>query len=164
MSATKRAGELRSIIDPAILPAMRGSSSSAGCTRPGPVAQPARRTCAGRGRAVAQQVDQAWRPSLKDFSATRSSSQARWIAPARPPGASATAPERAGRRLFAALAGQPNPLGLSVVRLLPADVDAGVLSVNALDCLDGIPVIDIKPSGDQARDGKIRSSRCLLCA
>jgi tRNA (Thr-GGU) A37 N-methylase len=40
---------------------------------------------------------------------------------------------------------RPNPLGLYVVRLLAQDVDAGVLSVDALDCLDGTPVIDIKP-------------------
>jgi len=38
---------------------------------------------------------------------------------------------------------RPNPIALSVVRL--HDLKAGCLSVSGLDCLDGTPLLDIKP-------------------
>jgi len=38
---------------------------------------------------------------------------------------------------------RPNPIALSVVRLL--GIDNGVLSIRGLDLLDGTPVLDIKP-------------------
>jgi len=38
---------------------------------------------------------------------------------------------------------RPNPIAMSVVKLL--GVDDGKLSVIGLDCLDGTPLIDIKP-------------------
>jgi tRNA-Thr(GGU) m(6)t(6)A37 methyltransferase TsaA len=40
---------------------------------------------------------------------------------------------------------RPNPVGLHVVRLLSVDVAAGILELDAIDVLDGTPVIDIKP-------------------
>jgi tRNA-Thr(GGU) m(6)t(6)A37 methyltransferase TsaA len=38
---------------------------------------------------------------------------------------------------------RPNPIAMSVVKLL--GIDGGKLSVVGLDCLDGTPLIDIKP-------------------
>jgi tRNA-Thr(GGU) m(6)t(6)A37 methyltransferase TsaA len=38
---------------------------------------------------------------------------------------------------------RPNPIAMSVVRLLR--VEGTILSVQGLDCLDGTPLIDIKP-------------------
>lgn len=38
---------------------------------------------------------------------------------------------------------RPNPIGTSLVRL--EGISNGVLSVRGLDCLDGTPLIDIKP-------------------
>jgi tRNA-Thr(GGU) m(6)t(6)A37 methyltransferase TsaA len=38
---------------------------------------------------------------------------------------------------------RPNPIAMSVVRLL--QVDGGKLQVVGLDCLDGTPLLDIKP-------------------
>jgi tRNA-Thr(GGU) m(6)t(6)A37 methyltransferase TsaA len=38
---------------------------------------------------------------------------------------------------------RPNPIAMSVVRLLK--IEGGTLSVVGLDCLDGTPLIDIKP-------------------
>jgi len=38
---------------------------------------------------------------------------------------------------------RPNPMGYTVVKLL--DMDNGVLVVEGLDCIDGTPVIDVKP-------------------
>ncbi|MBN9272210.1 MAG: tRNA (N6-threonylcarbamoyladenosine(37)-N6)-methyltransferase TrmO, partial [Mesorhizobium sp.] len=40
---------------------------------------------------------------------------------------------------------RPNPVGLHVVRLTGLDVEAGRLALEAIDVLDGTPVIDIKP-------------------
>jgi tRNA-Thr(GGU) m(6)t(6)A37 methyltransferase TsaA len=39
---------------------------------------------------------------------------------------------------------RPNPIGLSRVRLL--GVDGAVLRMRGLDCLDGTPLLDIKPA------------------
>jgi tRNA-Thr(GGU) m(6)t(6)A37 methyltransferase TsaA len=40
---------------------------------------------------------------------------------------------------------RPNPIGLHVVRLLNVDLSAGTLDLEAIDVLDGTPLIDIKP-------------------
>ncbi len=40
---------------------------------------------------------------------------------------------------------RPNPIGLGVVRLLALDAVAGRLTIDAIDCLDGTPLIDVKP-------------------
>ena len=40
---------------------------------------------------------------------------------------------------------RPNPIGLHVVRIVSADVETGKLELDALDCLDDTPVLDIKP-------------------
>jgi tRNA-Thr(GGU) m(6)t(6)A37 methyltransferase TsaA len=40
---------------------------------------------------------------------------------------------------------RPNPIGLSVVRLLESDQAAGRLTIDAIDVLDGTPLLDIKP-------------------
>jgi tRNA-Thr(GGU) m(6)t(6)A37 methyltransferase TsaA len=51
---------------------------------------------------------------------------------------------------------RPNPIALSVVRLL--GVDGASLSVVGLDCLDGTPLLDLKPyfvSTDSVPDAKV---------
>jgi len=40
---------------------------------------------------------------------------------------------------------RPNPIGLSVCRLLAVDLKAGVLSLGGVDLVDGTPILDIKP-------------------
>ncbi len=40
---------------------------------------------------------------------------------------------------------RPNPIGLSVARIVSIDAEAGVVVLDALDFKDGTPVIDIKP-------------------
>jgi tRNA-Thr(GGU) m(6)t(6)A37 methyltransferase TsaA len=40
---------------------------------------------------------------------------------------------------------RPNPIGLHVAQLTALDIDAGRLTLDAIDVLDGTAVIDIKP-------------------
>lgn len=40
---------------------------------------------------------------------------------------------------------RPNPVALSTVRIIALDMDAGRIGIDAIDCLDGTPVVDIKP-------------------
>lgn len=40
---------------------------------------------------------------------------------------------------------RPNPVGLHVARLLSIDIPSGTLEIDAIDALDGTPVIDLKP-------------------
>jgi len=56
---------------------------------------------------------------------------------------------------------RPNPVGLHVVRLLAVDVAAGTIELEAIDVLDGTPVIDIKPyfaSADSVPDASKRQA------
>jgi tRNA-Thr(GGU) m(6)t(6)A37 methyltransferase TsaA len=40
---------------------------------------------------------------------------------------------------------RPNPIALSVVKILGIDPDAGRIEIDAIDCVDGTPLVDIKP-------------------
>ena len=40
---------------------------------------------------------------------------------------------------------RPNPIGLHITKLVALNIDAGRIEIDAIDVLDGTPVIDIKP-------------------
>lgn len=40
---------------------------------------------------------------------------------------------------------RPNPIGLHIARLVSLDATGGVLELDAIDVLDGTPVVDLKP-------------------
>ena len=40
---------------------------------------------------------------------------------------------------------RPNPIAMGVVPLVSLDIDAGQLEIGMLDCLDGTPLLDVKP-------------------
>lgn len=40
---------------------------------------------------------------------------------------------------------RPNPIGLTVARILQVDLDAGIVEIDAIDFLDGTPLVDVKP-------------------
>ena len=40
---------------------------------------------------------------------------------------------------------RPNPIALSTVRVLDLDEEAGVIGIDAIDCIDGTPLIDVRP-------------------
>lgn len=56
---------------------------------------------------------------------------------------------------------RPNPVGLHIVRLAGLDAAAGRLDLEAIDVLDGTPVVDIKPyfaSVDSVPDAVVERS------
>lgn len=40
---------------------------------------------------------------------------------------------------------RPNPIGMGVVKVLAIDQGAGVIEIDAIDAVDGTPLVDIKP-------------------
>jgi tRNA (Thr-GGU) A37 N-methylase len=44
---------------------------------------------------------------------------------------------------------RPNPIATSIVQLV--NVRQGIVDVRGLDCLDGTPLLDIKPDRDRRR-------------
>lgn len=40
---------------------------------------------------------------------------------------------------------RPNPIGMHVARIVAADAAAGVIEIDAIDVLDGTPLVDVKP-------------------
>lgn len=40
---------------------------------------------------------------------------------------------------------RPNPIAMSCVRITALDAEAGVIGIDAIDCFDNTPVVDIKP-------------------
>jgi len=54
-----------------------------------------------------------------------------------------------GGRTLAAFATRspvrPNPVGITAARLLAIDTVSGRLEIDAIDCIDGTPLIDLKP-------------------
>lgn len=54
---------------------------------------------------------------------------------------------------------RPNPIGLHVVKLLGLDAGKGILDLEAIDVLEGTPLVDIKPyyaSTDAVPDATVR--------
>jgi tRNA-Thr(GGU) m(6)t(6)A37 methyltransferase TsaA len=100
-----------------------------------------------RGGKAWLEIDPAWRTGLRDLSAGEAIVVLTWF-------------DRARRDLLVQAprhretpAGvfsirspvRPNPIGLHIVRLVSCDAATGLLEVDALDCLDGTPVLDLKP-------------------
>lgn len=100
-----------------------------------------------RGGKARLEIDQPWRTGLRHLSAGEAIIVLTWL-------------DRARRDLLVQAprhretpAGvfslrspvRPNPIGVHVVRLFACDAETGLLEVDALDCLDGTPVLDLKP-------------------
>ena len=91
------------------------------------------------------EIDARWAPALKDVETCSHLVVLYWMDKARRDLA-LQVPRHYGeqRGTFALHSpAQPNPIALSVVKLLK--VDGSKLSVQGLDCLDGTPLLDIKP-------------------
>ncbi len=40
---------------------------------------------------------------------------------------------------------RPNPIALAAVKIINIDKEQGIMTIDAIDCLDGTPLVDIKP-------------------
>lgn len=112
-----------------------------------------REDCPRNGRAVVPPpecravVDEAYRPGLASLETFSHLILLYWLdRPREGAGELVFTPpfDDTPRGIFATRAPhRPNPIGLSVVRLL--GIEGGTLRVHYLDCLDGTPLLDIKP-------------------
>jgi tRNA-Thr(GGU) m(6)t(6)A37 methyltransferase TsaA len=104
------------------------------------------------------EVDERWAPGLKDVESCSHLVVLYWMDRA-PRDIVLQVPRHYGmqRGTFSLRSpARPNPIAMSVVRLLK--VEGAKLSVVGLDCLDGTPLIDIKPyfaSTDAAPDAVV---------
>jgi tRNA (adenine37-N6)-methyltransferase len=100
-----------------------------------------------RGGKAWLEIDEAWRPGLREIAPDAAIIVLTWFdrarrdlvvqAPRHGPAPTGTFSIRSPVR--------PNPIGLHVVRVVACDWKAGRIDVDALDCLDKTPVLDIKP-------------------
>lgn len=100
-----------------------------------------------RGRPARVEVDAPFRPGLTDLAGASHVILLYWMHEA-PRNLIRQLPRHSEgvRGLFSLRSpARPNPIGLGVVRLLSLDEEAGVLEIDAIDCLDGTPLVDIKP-------------------
>jgi tRNA-Thr(GGU) m(6)t(6)A37 methyltransferase TsaA len=110
------------------------------------------------GVVCAIELDPRWAPALKDIETCTHLVVLYWMDRSRRdlvvqvPGH-----YKAGRGTFALRSPvRPNPIAMSVVKLVK--VDGTTLSVIGVDCLDGTPLLDIKPyfaSGDSVPDAVV---------
>lgn len=100
-----------------------------------------------RGGSARIEIEPEWRPGLGDLRAGEAIIVLTWMDQARRDLVVQAPHHRpAPTSVFSIRSPvRPNPIGLSVVRLVACDARAGTLEVDALDCLDGTPILDIKP-------------------
>lgn len=100
-----------------------------------------------RGGGGSVEVDRPWRPGLRGLAGHSHVILLYWMHEARrdliiQSPAHASEP----RGVFSLRTPvRPNPIALAAVRLLELDEAAGQLTIDAIDCLDGTPLVDIKP-------------------
>ena len=100
-----------------------------------------------RGGRFFVQIDRPWRPGLKDFKAGDPIIVLYWMDRAsRDIVIQAPRHSDTTRGVFSLRSpARPNPIALGTVRIISIDAQSGRLEVDALDCLNGTPIIDLKP-------------------
>lgn len=145
-----RPGEVRLPYDPA------GATPDAGLVFIGRVHSPWRslddcpknlRLAREAGGGASIEIAAAFRPGLKDLAEYSHAIVLTWLDRARrdiivlrPRSASGTHGAFSLRSPI-----RPNPIGLAVVKIMALDPAAGTIGIDAIDCLDGTPVLDVKP-------------------
>ena len=145
-----RDGETRLLADPAEMPAdahlvFIGRVRSPWTTREGCPKNMAAAREKGGGATV--EIDPLFRPGLDGIEAFSHVALLTWLDRS-PRDLIVQKPRHAAqaRGVFALRSpARPNPVGLHVVRLLAVDAASGLLRLEAIDVLDGTPVVDVKP-------------------
>jgi tRNA-Thr(GGU) m(6)t(6)A37 methyltransferase TsaA len=145
-----RPGEIRATIDPETI------AADAGVVFIGRVRSPwrERRECprnisAARERSQPAdlEIDAPWRPGLAGLASGDRLIVLYWMNHARRDlivQAPRHRPDPAG--VFALRSpARPNPIALATVKVLAIDHAEGRITIDAIDCLDGTPLVDIKP-------------------
>jgi len=100
-----------------------------------------------RGLGAVLEVDEAYRPGLKDLTAGSTIILLYWMHQARRDliiQRPRHSPDPAG--VFSLRSPvRPNPVSLAVVRITNVDAGKGIVGIDAIDALDGTPLVDIKP-------------------
>ena len=100
-----------------------------------------------RGVPATVEIDEAWRGGLAGLERVSHVALLTWLDRA-PRNLIVQKPRHASqpRGVFALRSpARPNPIGLHVARLVGLDQAAGTLTIEAIDVLDGTPVVDVKP-------------------
>lgn len=100
-----------------------------------------------RGGAARLEIGSDWRAGLRDLSAGDAVIVLTWLDQARRDLVVQAPRHRATTSGVFSIRSpvRPNPIGLHVVRIVSIDPAGGMIEVDALDCLDNTPVLDLKP-------------------
>jgi tRNA-Thr(GGU) m(6)t(6)A37 methyltransferase TsaA len=100
-------------------------------------------------------VDAPWRPALKGIEAQARIEVLYWMHLTRRD-LLVQAPRSRGGETFGTFAlrspSRPNPIATSVVEVVGVE-EGGVVLVRGLDCVDGTPLLDLKPAARLLADG-----------
>ncbi|NDW54714.1 tRNA (N6-threonylcarbamoyladenosine(37)-N6)-methyltransferase TrmO [Aliiroseovarius sp. PrR006] len=113
---------------------------------PGNVAG-ARKRVAEEGGAFRIELAEGYQPGIKDFTVGQHIIVLYWMDQARRD-LIVQSPRHADapRGVFSLRSpSRPNPIAMSTVQIVSLDIEAGVIGIDALDCFDATPVVDLKP-------------------
>ena len=100
-----------------------------------------------RGQAATVEIDQPWRPGLAGLEAWSHAVLLYWMHEARRDLVVQTPRHKPVPQGVFSLRSpaRPNPIALATVRILSIDRDAGRIVIDAIDCVDGTALVDLKP-------------------
>jgi tRNA (adenine37-N6)-methyltransferase len=100
-----------------------------------------------RGKAATIEIDDIWRPGLMGLQRSTHAVVLYWMQEARRDLIVQSPRRRSDTAGVFALRSpaRPNPIALATVRIMSVDQTAGRIAIDAIDCLDGTPLLDIKP-------------------
>ena len=100
-----------------------------------------------QGRPAWLEIDALYRPGLQGLAGFSHIIVLGWLHQARRDLIQITRPRDAAPRGVFALRSpvRPNPVSVSVARILSVDVATGLVEIDAIDLLDGTPLVDLKP-------------------
>lgn len=99
------------------------------------------------GKGASIEIDAPWRAGLKDLKPGMALIVLYWMDRARRDLAVQAPRHSAGTHGVFSIRSpvRPNPIAVGVVRCLAVDREQGILAIDAIDALDGTPLLDIKP-------------------